>query len=38
MKKLTASLLVLVMSSSIAVANAQQKNDTIKTKEIEGGL
>lgn len=36
MKKLTASLLVLVLSSSIAVANAQQKNDTIKTKEIEG--
>ncbi|PIF47435.1 TonB-linked SusC/RagA family outer membrane protein [Chryseobacterium sp. 52] len=36
MKKLTASLLVLVLSSSIVVAHAQQKNDTIKTKEIEG--
>lgn len=36
MKKLTASLLVLVLSSSIAVAHAQQKNDTVKTKEIEG--
>ncbi|NML72006.1 SusC/RagA family TonB-linked outer membrane protein [Chryseobacterium sp. RP-3-3] len=36
MKKLTASLLVLVLSSSIAIAHAQQKNDTIKTKEIEG--
>lgn len=36
MKKLTASLLVLVLSSSIAVAHAQQKKDTIETKEIEG--
>jgi TonB-linked SusC/RagA family outer membrane protein len=36
MKKLTAGLLVLVLSSSIAVAHAQVKNDTIKTKEIEG--
>lgn len=36
MKKLTASLLVLVLSSSLAIAHAQQKNDTIKTKEIEG--
>ncbi|KFF24077.1 SusC/RagA family TonB-linked outer membrane protein [Chryseobacterium vrystaatense] len=36
MKKLTASLLVLVLSSSIVVAHAQQKNDTIQTKEIEG--
>ncbi|BAP33343.1 TonB-linked outer membrane protein [Chryseobacterium sp. StRB126] len=36
MKKLTTGLLVLVLSSSIAVANAQQKKDTIKTKEIEG--
>lgn len=34
MKKLTASLLVLVLSSSIAVVNAQEKKDTIK--EIEG--
>ncbi len=36
MKKLTTGLLVLVVSSSIAVAHAQEKNDTIKTKEIEG--
>lgn len=36
MKKLTTGLLVLVLTSSIAVANAQQKKDTIKTKEIEG--
>ncbi|SEH27751.1 SusC/RagA family TonB-linked outer membrane protein [Chryseobacterium culicis] len=38
MKKLTASLLVLVLSSSVAVANAQQKkNDSAtQTKEIEG--
>lgn len=36
MKKLTTSLLVLVLSSSFVVANAQQKNDTLKTKEIEG--
>lgn len=36
MKKLTTSLLVLVISSSVAIANAQQKNDTVKTKEIEG--
>ncbi len=36
MKKLTTGLLVLVLSSSIAVAHAQEKKDTIKTKEIEG--
>ncbi|AZA80714.1 SusC/RagA family TonB-linked outer membrane protein [Chryseobacterium lactis] len=36
MKKLRTSLLVAVLSSSIAVAHAQQKKDTIKTKEIEG--
>ncbi|MFP3833118.1 SusC/RagA family TonB-linked outer membrane protein [Chryseobacterium sp. SIMBA_028] len=36
MKKLTTGLLVLVLSSSIAVANAQEKKDTLKTKEIEG--
>ncbi|WP_250253873.1 SusC/RagA family TonB-linked outer membrane protein [Chryseobacterium sp. Marseille-Q3244] len=36
MKKLTTGLLVLVLTSSIAVANAQQTKDTIKTKEIEG--
>lgn len=33
MKKLTTGLLVLVLSSSIAVAHAQAKNDTIKTKK-----
>ncbi|WP_126652330.1 SusC/RagA family TonB-linked outer membrane protein [Chryseobacterium aureum] len=38
MKKLTVSLLVLVLSSSVAVANAQQKksDSTTQTKEIEG--
>ncbi|PWN70065.1 SusC/RagA family TonB-linked outer membrane protein [Chryseobacterium phosphatilyticum] len=36
MKKLNTSLLVLVLTSSIAVTNAQQKKDTMKTKEIEG--
>ncbi|WP_050022185.1 TonB-dependent receptor plug domain-containing protein [Chryseobacterium sp. P1-3] len=36
MKKLKTSLLVLVLTSSIAVTNAQQKKDTMKTKEIEG--
>lgn len=37
MKKLTAGVLVLVLSSSVAIAQAQQKkNDTIDTKEIEG--
>lgn len=36
MKKLTTSLLVLVLTSSIAVVSAQKKKDTIETKEIEG--
>jgi outer membrane cobalamin receptor len=38
MKKLTAGVLALVLSSSIAVVSAQQKkNDTVKqTQEIEG--
>ncbi|MCE3076674.1 SusC/RagA family TonB-linked outer membrane protein [Chryseobacterium gwangjuense] len=37
MKKLTAGVLVLVLSSSLAIANAQQtKKDTIKTQDIEG--
>ncbi|AZA80716.1 SusC/RagA family TonB-linked outer membrane protein [Chryseobacterium lactis] len=36
MKKLTTGLLVLVVSSSVAVAHAQEKKDTLKTKEIEG--
>ncbi|MCT2407531.1 SusC/RagA family TonB-linked outer membrane protein [Chryseobacterium antibioticum] len=37
MKKLTTSVLILVLSSSLAVANAQEvKNDTVKAQEIEG--
>ncbi|MGI9580850.1 SusC/RagA family TonB-linked outer membrane protein [Chryseobacterium sp. RRHN12] len=36
MKKLTASLLVLVLTSSMAIVSAQEKKDTIKAKEIEG--
>jgi len=37
MKKLTAGVLILVLSSSVAITKAQQtKNDTIGTKEIEG--
>lgn len=37
MKKLTAGILILVLSSSLAVSNAQQKkNDTVRTQEIEG--
>lgn len=37
MKKLTTGVLILVLSSSLAVANAQQKkNDTVRTQEIEG--
>lgn len=37
MKKLTAGVLVLVISSSLAVANAQEKKkDTLKTQDIEG--
>lgn len=37
MKKLTAGVLTLVLSSSLAVANAQEtKNDTVKTQDIEG--
>ncbi|MCA6069472.1 SusC/RagA family TonB-linked outer membrane protein [Chryseobacterium sp. RG1] len=37
MKKLTAGVLVLVLSSSLAVANAQQKkSDTVRTQDIEG--
>ncbi|SHG53019.1 SusC/RagA family TonB-linked outer membrane protein [Chryseobacterium vrystaatense] len=37
MKKLTASVLFLVLSSSLAVIHAQEvKNDTVRTKEIEG--
>lgn len=37
MKKLTAGVLVLVISSSLAIVQAQQtKNDTVRTQEIEG--
>lgn len=36
MKKLTASVLAVVLSSTFVVANAQQKNDTVNTKDIEG--
>lgn len=37
MKKLTAGILTLVLSSSLAVAQAQQsRNDTVRTQEIEG--
>lgn len=37
MKKLTAGVLTLVLSSSLAVANAQTtKNDSVKTQDIEG--
>lgn len=37
MKKLTAGVLVLVLSSSLAVSNAQQtKKDTVRTQDIEG--
>ncbi|CAA7197154.1 SusC/RagA family TonB-linked outer membrane protein [Chryseobacterium potabilaquae] len=37
MKKLTTGVLILVLSSSVAVANAQQKkSDTVRTQDIEG--
>ncbi len=37
MKKLTAGVLIVVLSSSLVVVNAQDtKNDTLKTQEIEG--
>ncbi|WP_417431040.1 SusC/RagA family TonB-linked outer membrane protein [Halpernia sp.] len=36
MKKLTTSVLAVVLSSTFVVANAQQKNDTVKTQDIEG--
>jgi TonB-linked SusC/RagA family outer membrane protein len=36
MKKLTTGILSIVLSSSLAVANAQQTKDTIKTQDIEG--
>ena len=37
MKKITSGVLILVLSSSLAVANAQEKKkDTIRTQEIEG--
>ncbi|WP_407511434.1 hypothetical protein [Elizabethkingia miricola] len=36
MKKLTNSVLVVVLSSSFVFVNAQKKQDTTKTKDIEG--
>lgn len=37
MKKITSGVLIMVLSSSIAVANAQQKkSDTVRTQDIEG--
>ncbi|WP_027381005.1 SusC/RagA family TonB-linked outer membrane protein [Chryseobacterium daeguense] len=36
MKKLTMGVLSIVLSSSLAVAHAQEKKDTIKTQDIEG--
>lgn len=36
MKKLTASVLAVVLTSSLAVVNAQVKKDTAKTTDIEG--
>ncbi|MBC7556416.1 MAG: hypothetical protein H7195_05600, partial [Chryseobacterium sp.] len=36
MKKLTTSVLAVVLSSTFAVANAQQKRDTVSTQDIEG--
>lgn len=36
MKKLTTTVLAVVISSSFAMVNAQSKRDTVKTKDIEG--
>ncbi len=36
MKKITASLVAVVLSSSFSIVNAQKKRDTVKTKDIEG--
>lgn len=36
MKKLTTSVLAVVLSSTFALASAQQKRDTVKTQDIEG--
>lgn len=36
MKKLTMGVLASVLSSSLAIAQAQQKNDTVRTQDIEG--
>ncbi|SDQ79708.1 TonB-linked outer membrane protein, SusC/RagA family [Chryseobacterium soldanellicola] len=36
MKKITSGVLVLVLSSSLVIANAQQKKDTVRTQDIEG--
>ena len=36
MKKLTNSVLAVVLSSTFVFVNAQKKQDTTKTKDIEG--
>lgn len=36
MKKLTVSLVAVVLSSSFTLVNAQKKKDTVKTRDIEG--
>lgn len=36
MKKITASVLAVVITSVFGVVNAQQKKDSVKTKDIEG--
>ena len=36
MKKITKSVLAIVLSSTFAVMNAQQKEENVKTKDIEG--
>ncbi|SMP17298.1 hypothetical protein [Chryseobacterium profundimaris] len=36
MKKLTMGVLASVLSSSFAIAQVQQKNDSVKTQDIEG--
>ena len=35
MKKLTTSVLAVVLSSTFAIVSSQQKTDTVKTKNIE---
>ena len=36
MKKITSSVLAIVLSSAFAFVNAQQKEENVKTKDIEG--